>query len=98
MKITLDNYKECCPSDKQGLMEALLIDIKELPSELEIHYVTEHTEYSCERTDPCPDYYHTYFIKWAECDDNINSGLTLEELDNHLCTLCLAFEQLSEIE
>lgn len=98
MKLTKDNFTQYVPAKDHNLMMALLIDVDSLPRELEIHIVTEHTEYSPERVDPCPDYFGTYFIKWAGTNDVINNGFDINELDNHLCTLVMAFEQLYENE
>ena len=100
MKLTKLNY-DIVPEKEQGLLLALLNDIGEndvMPRELEIHWQDWHDEYSPERTDPCPDYYGTYGMKWAGCDEWINHELTLDELDNHICTLYLAFEQLENLK
>lgn len=110
MKLTLANCRQTLEKfntksnmfsdDDIGLAEAILRDAMEysiegiFPDRLEIHIVDEHTQYSAERTDPCPDYYGTFTIKWASQNDIINDGFTLAELDNNMCTLCQAFEQV----
>ena len=107
-KLTLNNYERVLtdvdvPKQHQLLVEQLIIDVNNFnnrrvfPNELEIYIITHHTEYSPERVDPCPDYYGTYLLKWKNCKEYINDNLTLYELDNHLCTLCLAFNQLLEM-
>ena len=103
MKVTKENIHKIYENSESyayKLLNSLLDDLhiyNELyfPKELEIHYVTEHTEYSPEWTDPCPDYYGTFNIKWQDSSDTINDGLTLYELDNNMCTLCQAFEQIN---
>ncbi len=53
-----------------------------------IDYVDEHTAYSPERTDPCPDWYGFFTLRW-ECEpsETVGDYLTLEELDTVLCVL-----------
>ena len=98
MKITLDNYKELIPKENQGLIESLLIDLLEFNTELEniqepyrklyIDYITEHTEYSSERTDPCPDYYGMYKLVFEKNPyESVGSEMTIDELDSALCIL-----------
>ena len=98
MKLTIENYKQYIPQEDQSLMEALLCDLLELNTELEnkdepycklyIDYITEHTEYSPERTDPCPDFYGMYRLVF-EKDPYVTVGteMTIEDLDNALCIL-----------
>ncbi len=104
MKLTLDNYKGILDNvSDERLLGALLTDLYEyntngnFPHELEIHYITEHTTWSPERVDPCPDYYGTFVIRWEGYPETINDYLSLKELDDHMCTLCQAFEQLKEL-
>ena len=98
MKVTLDNYKDLIPKDNQLLMHALLEDLNELNTELEnlqepyrklyIDYITEHTEYSTERTDPCPDYYGMYRLRFEKNSyETVGLEMTIKELDNALCVL-----------
>jgi nitrate reductase assembly molybdenum cofactor insertion protein NarJ len=98
MKVTLDNYKDLIPKDNQLLMHALLEDLNELNTELEnlqepyrklyIDYITEHTEYSTERTDPCPDYYGMYRLRFEKNPyETVGLEMTIKELDNVLCVL-----------
>lgn len=98
MKITIDNYKKIIPKENQSLMLGLLIDLEELNTELDdiqesyrklyIDYITEHTEYSPERTDPCPDYYGMYKLVFEKNPyENVGTEMTIEELDSALCIL-----------
>ena len=98
MKITRENYT-VVPENEQKLLLALLDDIDNFPAplELEIHWQEWHTEYSCEWTDPCPDYWHTYSLRWEGNDETINDGFTIDELNNNMCTLYCGFEQLNEL-
>lgn len=102
MKLTFDNYISVLNDfdiRETELVFALLQDANEysnniFPKTLEIHINEHHTEYSAERTDPCPDYYSMFYIKWNNSNDIINDYFTLSELNEHMCTLCEAFEQL----
>lgn len=99
MKITKENVNELNIDDySKHLLNALLIDLIELNNELDkqnlsnkklyIDYQDYHNEYSPERTDPCPDYFGYYFLRF-ENNSNATCGaeMTLDELDNTLCTL-----------
>lgn len=98
MKITINNYKEYIPKNDQSLMYALLIDLEELNNllidkgetyrQLYIDYINEHTEYSLERTDPCPDYYGMYRLKFEKnIYETVGLEMTIDELDLTLCAL-----------
>ena len=98
MKITINNYKELIPKKDQSLMLALIIDLNELNNELEnlqeqhrklyIDYITEHTEYSPERTEPCPDYYGMYRLVFEKnIYETVGTEMTIDELDSALCIL-----------
>ena len=99
MKVTRENYT-LLPDNEQKLVLALLDDIDDFPMglRLEIHWEEYHTEYSPEWVEPCPDYYHTYSIRYADDCESINDGLTVNELDNHMCTLYTAFNKLTSID
>ena len=98
MKITIDNYKELIPKENQLLMHGLLLDLEELNTELEniqepyrklyIDYIDEHTEYSSERTDPCPDYFGMYRLVFEKNEyETVGEEMTINELDNALYVL-----------
>ena len=96
MKITKENYKEVVPEKEQTLILALLQDLDEyyFPRVVEIHYQDWHDD-----NGEYPDYYGTYSIRWSDnSNENINSEMTIHELDMNMCTLCQAFEQLYEME
>ena len=92
-KITLNNYIDIIPENEQILIKALLEDIESINKYISnkgfiwISYEDEHTEYSPEWTDPCPDYYGCYRIHNSLNDDTIGIEMTLDDLDMNLCTL-----------
>ncbi len=98
MRVTFENYKDIIPKNNHSLIESLLIDLFELNTELEtiqepyrklyIDYIIEHTKYSPERTDPCPDYYGMYKLVFEKNPyENVGTEMTIEELDSALCIL-----------
>ena len=77
---------------EKGLLNALLQDLEEINHNLPLHspnleleWIDTHTEYSPERTDPCPDYYGMYRV-WRG-DDYIGVEMDLNTLDSALCLL-----------
>ena len=81
-----------------NIIESLLIDIAELNQILEdkhesyrkiyIDYEDKHTEYSVERTDPCPDYYGLFTLRFETNPyRTIGDIMTLNELDGVICAL-----------
>lgn len=97
MKVTFSNYSQLV-NDQQSkkYLNALLHDVAEITlngNHLEIHYQDWHDEYSPERTDPCPDYYGMYRLRWSDQNENITDPMTLIELDDHICTLYCALKQ-----
>ena len=104
-KVTCDNFKELLKGifttdDEFTLMKALLDDAEMynhngvLPHNIEIWVEDNHTDYSPERTDPCPDDYGTFSLFWEGFNDSINNRMTLHELDWNMCTLLNCIEQL----
>jgi len=93
MKVTKDNYKEIIPEKDQWLILALLDDAlvdvnKYTDDNLYIDWQDYHDEYSPERTDPCPDYYGYYTLRFEkQPDETIASQMTIDELDNALYVL-----------
>ena len=89
----INNDIEYC----RGLLEGLLIDLETLNRILEnkneenhilyIEYIDDHTEYSPERTDPCPDYYGMFRLRFESNDNTVGMEMTLDELDFALCVL-----------
>ena len=93
MKITEESIKSLSISDyEKGILKALLQDLEEINhnlslknKELYLDWIEDHTEYSPERTDPCPDYYGMYRV-WKG-DDYIGVEMDLDTLDSALCLL-----------
>lgn len=83
----------------QYLLETLLDDLLELNTSLDDHgenyrhvyidYYDEHTDgYSPERTDPCPDYYGYFNIRFEKNHyETVGPIVDLDELDTILCAL-----------
>ena len=81
-----------------NLLDAILIDIEELNQLLEdngegyrkvfIDYCDTHTEYSSEWTDPCPDYYGMFTLRFEKDPyETIGLEMTIDELDSAACLL-----------
>ncbi len=98
MKLTFDNYEQYVPKKDWQLIHGLLIDLEELNQylvncyqgfkQLYIDIQTEHNEYSVERTDPCPDYYGFYTLRFEKNEyETVGDEMTIEELDNALLIL-----------
>ena len=82
----------------QNLLDSLLYELKGINNALEnqgqsnkemyIDYIDEHTEYSPERIEPCPDYYGMFRLRFVwEDTDSIGTEMTLNELDSAICIL-----------
>jgi len=104
MKVTVDNIANIEYISDYNLeygkmiLEALLDDIKELNDllidkgesyrQIYIDYINEHTEYSPERVDPCPDYYGMFTLRFEKNPyEIIGDVMLLDELDNAICML-----------
>lgn len=92
MKITRDNFKKVVPKKEQELLMALFDDLKDINAytkdKLYIDWQDWHDEYSCERTDPCPDYYGYYTLRFENLpEDTVGSVMTINELDSAMCLL-----------
>ena len=101
MKITIDNIQEAKKiNDKINIsyLESLCKDLIELNNELEnqnlnhkklyIDIQDYHNEYSPERTDPCPDYYGMFSLRFEKNEMKIGEYIkNLEDLDSILFTL-----------
>ena len=93
MKITKENIKDVPISNEdKGLLSALLQDLEEINHNMPIHifdiyidWIDKHTEYSPERTDPCPDYYGMYRL-W-QGNNTLGIEMDLETLDYVMCVL-----------
>ena len=100
MRVTKENIKDikCYTGVERPfnhcteLLESLLDELEELNgnryNKLFINYIDTHTEYSPERTDPCPDYYGLFELRWdREPYETVGTQMTLNELDTVLCAL-----------
>lgn len=100
MRVTKENIKniKCYTGVERPLnhcaelLESLLEEVEELNrnryNKLLINYIDTHTEYSPERTDPCPDYYGLFELRWDKKPfETVGTQMTLYELDTVLCTL-----------
>ena len=92
MKISRRNFKQIVPKEEQERLSALFDDLDDInvynKNKLYIDWQDWHDAYSCERTDPCPDYYGYYRLKFQKNPgDYVGDVMTIEELDNALCIL-----------
>ena len=73
--------------DIQNLNQ-LLIDKGESYRQVYIDYENTHTEYSPERTDPCPDHYGFFTLRFEKNPyDTIGDVMSIVELDDVICAL-----------
>lgn len=91
MKITEENYTVVPEKERMALKE-LLTDLEFINNnsinKLFINWIDCHTEYSPERTDPCPDFYGMYELRLEDDPrESIGVEMTLDELDMVICTL-----------
>lgn len=95
MKVTHENVETLPISDSEKVLLYSLLDdlVKEInrhgKAKLYLNFIDEHTKYSPERVDPCPDYYGMYQLI-VEDDPRVTIGveMTLKELDLAMCVLC----------
>ena len=93
MEITRANFKDIVPKEEQVLLSALFEDLdyvnKHSNADLFIDWQNFHNEYSCERTDPCPDYYGYYTLRPIHSPyESVGDEMTLKDLDSALFLLC----------
>ena len=93
MKVTKENVFDLPigPSDKRTL-RALLDDVENInnsnpKAEIYIDWEDQHTKYSPERTEPCPDYEGTYRIYCNHSETYLGVEMDLDTLDTALCLL-----------
>lgn len=87
------------PEKEQHLLWGILVyDLKDLnklsSSEMEIHWQDWHNECSPERTEPCPDFYGYYTLRFKNSDKVIGVEMTLDELN---ISICLLIEYLQHV-
>ena len=92
MRIDEKNIKKLSISDyEKGLLHSLLKDLEDINHKgdkvLYINYIDQHTEYSPEWTDPCPDFYGMFQLINSETGDSLGVEMTIEDLDISLCLL-----------
>lgn len=94
MKVTRENIEELPVSIHQKrLLRALLSDIDEinetkLTEPIYINWIDEHTDYSPERIDPCPDFYGLYTLKREDIpSETIGVEMDIDTLDVVICAL-----------
>lgn len=93
MKINRENYKTVIPKKEQNLLKSLLDDLDDInkyhnDNKLYIDWQDWHDEYSCERTDPCPDFYGYYSVRFENLpNETVGNVMTINDLDSTLCIL-----------
>ena len=93
MKVTYENIEDLPIDNKDKvILKALLTDIDEinnanLKDPIYIDWEENHTEYSPERTEPCPDFYGTYSLIRSTTKDKLGVEMDLNTLDIALCLL-----------
>ena len=74
-----------------GLLRSLLDDLEIINLQnnihIELHQVDKHTEYSPERTDPCPDYYGMYYLYIPETKETIGDCMCIDDLNEIMYVL-----------
>lgn len=104
MRITKENLNDIEVSEEiRQHLKWDLDDIREinLICKEELFYLDWqefHNEYSCERTDPCPDYYGYFSIRRVSDNDLIGlECATEDELQTSICVLSDTCETLLKI-
>ena len=98
MILSKENYKEYIPEDEQDYVLQLLKDVENINEDLAIcdmqnrqlviDFNEKHTEYSVERTDPCPDYYGTYSLRFKYLpEESLCLEMNIGELDTVICAI-----------
>lgn len=74
-----------------GLLRSLLDDLEIINSQhntnIELHQVDKHTEWSPERVDPCPDYYGMYYLYIPETKETIGDYMYIDDLNETMYIL-----------
>jgi len=107
MKLTIDNYREYVTKKNWDIIKSLLEDLKDINGLLDdnqegyrkfyIDIQDYHNVYSPERTDPCPDYYGYYTLRYEENPyETIGIEMNIDELDSAMCVLINFIESKNE--
>lgn len=100
MKLTKDNISTLdIKENEKKLLKVLLADIDIINifnnKKLYVDWQDFHTEYSPEWTDPCPDYYGYYTLRFEHKPyEIVGVEMTIDDLDS---ALCLLIEFMSEL-
>ena len=93
MKVTYENIEDLPIDNKDKvILKALLTDIDEinnanLKDPIYIDWEENHTEYSPEWTESCPDFYGTYSLIRSTTKDKLGVEMNIDTLDIALCLL-----------
>ena len=85
MRLTEGNFRNIIPVEEQLLFDSLLDDLDDINKYTEyilyVDWQDYHDEYSCERTDPCPDYYGYYTLRFEnKPNETVGTVMTIQEL------------------
>ena len=92
MRLTEGNFRNIIPFEEQLLFDSLLDDLDDINKYTEdilyVDWQDYHDEYSCERTDPCPDYYGYYTLRFEnKPNETVGTVMAIQELDSALYIL-----------
>ena len=103
MRITKDNIKEIIPEKEQELLTSLLSDMDDIneftDKKMYLDWQDFHNECSPEWTDPCPDYYGCYTIRYEDAPyEIVGEEMDIDELDSALLIIYDIFSVRDFIE
>ena len=88
MKLTTENIIQLPIKEKDKmLLYALLSDLKEMKTNLFIDWQDYHNDYSPEWTEPMPDFYGYYTIRYDNSGEILGEEMTIDELNSALFLL-----------
>ena len=85
-----ENYK----GEHEDILKCLIRDLSDINkksnNKIYIDKQEFHDVYSCERTEPCPDYYGLYSLRIENKPEETLGfePMTIDELDRAICLLC----------
>ena len=80
----VEGYLDQVANDYRAI---LLGDVSKLLHPKATYMINEHTEYSPERTDPCPDYYGMFRLLFENNPVNVGGEMDIDQLDMTLFIL-----------